>query len=74
MYSYKYAWYYSTLFEYLVNASDFTNSGEIPKPTATRILANLRDNDQIITLREASGRRPAVYAFAELINIAEGDS
>ncbi len=54
------------------NASDFTNSGDIPKPTAIRILASLRDNDQIITLREASGRRPAVYAFAELINIAEG--
>jgi len=55
------------------NASDFTNSGDIPKPTASRILASLRNNEQILTLREASGRRPAVYAFVELINIAEGD-
>ena len=29
------------------NASDFTNSGNIPKPTAIRILANLRDNNLI---------------------------
>jgi Fic family protein len=54
------------------NSSDFTNSDEIPKPTATRILANLRDASLIVTIREASGRRPAVYAFAELINTAEG--
>jgi Fic family protein len=54
------------------NSSDFTNTDEIPKPTATRILAKLRDADLIRTIREASGRRPALYAFVELMNTAEG--
>jgi Fic family protein len=54
------------------NASDFTNNAGIPAPTAKRILALLRDNGILITLREASGRRAAVYIFRELMNTAEG--
>jgi hypothetical protein len=32
----------------------------------------LRDNSILTTLREPSGRRAGVYAFSELLNLAEG--
>lgn len=53
-------------------ASDFTNSKEIPTPTAKRILSIFRENEILKTLRDASGRRPAVYIFRELVNASEG--
>lgn len=41
--------------------------------SARRILTPLSDKDGLLTLiREGSGRRPAVYAFSELLNITEG--
>jgi Fic family protein len=56
----------------IFKASDFTGTKDIPTPTAKRILAVLKNNDILYTLKESSGRRPAVYAFYKLINIAEG--
>jgi Fic family protein len=56
----------------IFRASRFTGCEEIPNPTARRILAVLRDNKILKVLRKASGSRPAVYAFPELLNIAEG--
>jgi hypothetical protein len=56
----------------IFKASDFTGGPDIPSPTAKRILSLLREKRILITLRESSGRRAAVYAFQELINIAEG--
>lgn len=53
-------------------STDFTGINEIPTPTAKRILAILRDNGIFTVLREPSGRQAAIYAFPELINIAEG--
>jgi Fic family protein len=53
-------------------SSDFVESAGIPAPTARRILAVFRDNSILSTVEEASGRRAGVYAFAELLNIAEG--
>ena len=53
-------------------ANDFKNSKDIPTETAKRILIILRENGILTILREASGRRPAVYIFGELINAAEG--
>jgi Fic family protein len=53
-------------------SSDFTAIEEIPTPTAKRILAMFRDEGLLRTVREASGRRPAIYAFSELINTTEG--
>lgn len=53
-------------------ATDFSNSKNIPSPTAKRIIAILRDNSILKVMREASGRRPAIYALWELLNIAEG--
>lgn len=52
--------------------TDFAATAEIPRPTAGRILRILRDQGFLRELRPASGRRPAVLAFAALLNIAEG--
>ncbi len=44
----------------------------IPKQTIMPILKQLKGGGILITLREASGRMPAVYAFKELLKITEG--
>jgi Fic family protein len=56
----------------IFSASLFTDNESIPKPTATRILAVLRDAGLLATLQEAKGRRSGIYAFRELVNVAEG--
>ncbi len=50
----------------------FTNHSGIPKPSAARILGLLREKGLLATLREGKGRRSGIYAFRELLNIAEG--
>jgi Fic family protein len=50
----------------------FVSHSEIPKPTANRILTLLRENGPLVTIREGKGRRSGIYAFMELLNIAEG--
>jgi len=52
--------------------SDFVRSARIPNPTANRIVRLARDHGLLRELREASGRRPAILCFPELLNIAEG--
>jgi Fic family protein len=60
------------IFSHIIfQSTDFVNIKEIPIPTAKRILATLRDNNILITIRRSSGRRSAIYAFPELINITE---
>lgn len=49
--------------------SEFISRSEIPKETASRILRNLRDNGILVAVQEASGRRPAILAFRELLDI-----
>lgn len=56
----------------IFNASDFIETSNIPPPTARRILRVLAREGLLTMIREASGRRPAVFAFAELLSIAEG--
>jgi hypothetical protein len=56
----------------IFQSTEFTHISIIPKPTANRILAVLRDNGICEILRRSSGRRPAIYVFPELINITEG--
>jgi len=56
----------------IFRSSDFVESSEIPAPTARRIIGVLRDEDFLKTLLEASGRRSAIYAFGDLLNLAEG--
>jgi Fic family protein len=56
----------------IFKSSDFTSQKGVPGPTAHRILKLLRDKGMFKVMREASGRRPAIYAFRELLNIVEG--
>ncbi len=56
----------------IFSAPTFINHSSIPKPTASRILALLRDAGILITLEEGRGRRAGIYAFKELLNVAEG--
>ena len=52
--------------------TDFTTKAEIPRPTANRILRTLREDGMLRVLRPSSGRRSAILAFTDLLNIAEG--
>ena len=56
----------------IFKSSDFVNLAGIPRPTANRILRMVREEGMLRVLRPASGRRPAILAFPELLNIAEG--
>ena len=61
------------LFSFPVFASShFVNDSGIPRPTALRILGALRDAGLLGVVREGAGRRPGVFAFSPLLNIAEG--
>ncbi len=51
---------------------DFVATAEIPKPTANRIVRLAKENGLLWEIVAGSGRRPAVLAFSELLNIAEG--
>ena len=56
----------------IFRTSDFIETADIPRPTASRILRVVRDGGLLSELRPASGRRPAVLMFGDLLNIAEG--
>lgn len=51
---------------------DFAASVDIPTPTATRILRVVRDEGMLEEIRPGAGRRAAVFAFSELLDIADG--
>lgn len=53
-------------------APHFITAARIPKPTAMRILNLLREGGLLAALREGRGRRFGIYAFRELLNLAEG--
>ena len=55
----------------IFSGPDFGKAPGIPKPTARRILATIRD-ELLHELRPAAGQRPAIYAYRELLNAAEG--
>ncbi len=56
----------------IFKTSDFVTSVDIPKPTANRIVRVARDQGLLLELRPGRGRRSALLAFPELLNIAEG--
>lgn len=56
----------------IFNTSRFVASTGIPKATASRILHIVRKRRLLRVVREASGRRPGILAFTELLNITEG--
>jgi len=57
----------------IFSAPLFINHSEIPKPTASRILKVLKDAEILRSIQHGKGRRPGIYAFRELLNIAEGN-
>ncbi len=62
-----------TLFDRpIFQSSDFIQRSEIPKKSAFPFLHTLREANILQTLQEQSGRRPAVMAFRDLLNCAEG--
>jgi Fic family protein len=58
----------------IFKSSDFVESSGIPAPTAKRLLAVMREENLGLlgTLREGSGRRPAIYIVHELFSLIEG--
>jgi len=56
----------------IFKTSAFVSEAGIPKPTASRILRLARDHGLLRDLQVARGRRPAIVAFPEFLNIAEG--
>jgi hypothetical protein len=53
-------------------STHFVEGSEIPRPTALRFLALLKDEGVLRVLQEGAGRRPTIYGFLALLNIAEG--
>jgi Fic family protein len=53
-------------------SSDFVRSAGIPEPTARRVLGVLQKNGLLRVFTPARGRRAAILAFAELLNVCEG--
>ena len=51
---------------------DLMARASIPKTTAGRLLIDLQTMGVLRVLREGAGRRPSIYVFSELMNIAEG--
>jgi len=56
----------------IFQSADFVQRSGIPKQSSLPFLRTLRDAGILQVLREASGRRSAVFAFRELLNCAEG--
>jgi Fic family protein len=56
----------------IFKSNDFVEAARIPAPTARRILSVFRETQLLKVLEAPAGRKPGVYAFAELLNIAEG--
>lgn len=58
----------------IFSTTHFVEGSGIPRETALRMLRALRSDDARVlrTVRDGAGRRPAILAFPELLNIAEG--
>lgn len=54
------------------NSTNFRTGSSIPEATCRRILKLFADDGLLKIIKEPAGRRPAIYAFAELLNITEG--
>ncbi|NOZ40100.1 MAG: Fic family protein [Planctomycetes bacterium] len=52
--------------------SDMVKRTNLPKQTVMPLLRKLKDAGTLATIREASGRRPAILAFPKLLSITEG--
>jgi Fic family protein len=55
----------------IFTATDIARRANVPKPTAHKLIATLLTEGILQTIRAAAGRRPAILAFAELLNTVE---
>ncbi|HET6383400.1 MAG TPA: hypothetical protein VFJ58_08425 [Armatimonadota bacterium] len=58
----------------IFNTADFVSSSDIPRSTAIRILRLAREGGLFKEIRGGKGRRAAIMAFPELLNVVEGRS
>lgn len=56
----------------IFQTSDIVKRIELPKQTVMPLLLKLKNAGTLTTVREASGRRPAILVFPKLLSIAEG--
>lgn len=57
----------------IINSTNFCELTKIGrKATSNAILQKLVEHDVLILLKESAGNKPAMYAFAKLINLTEG--
>ena len=56
----------------IFRTSDFAVAVNVHKPTATRLLSQLKRAGILKVIRPGRGRRASVLAFSQLLNIAEG--
>jgi precorrin-2 methylase len=54
------------------SSAQLTGAYKVPKDSAKRILDRLQEGGTVRVVREGSGRRPALYTFPRLIELAEG--
>lgn len=55
----------------IFTAADIARRANVPKPTIHKLINSLLAEGMLDTVREASGRRPAILTFAELLNTLE---
>ena len=56
----------------IFRSSDIIEKSEIPKPTAHLLIRQLEADGILKVMRQASGRRPAIYVFPKLLELVEG--
>jgi DNA-binding MarR family transcriptional regulator len=55
----------------IFTAADIAKRAGVPKPTIHKFIKSMLNEGVLETVREASGRRPAILTFAELLNTLE---
>lgn len=60
------------LFTRPIFGTQHISEADIPKPTAHLLIRQLLEAGLIVTLKQGAGRRPAIYAFPKLVNLADG--
>lgn len=63
---------YALFYRPIFNANDFATRADIPMATAHPLLRQLQNAGVLHQMRPGAGRRPAILAFRDLLNVAEG--
>lgn len=56
----------------IFRSNDFAARSEIPDATARRVLNALVDHEVLSVFRVGTGRRPAIFVFQDVLDVAEG--